>query len=111
FNVESPEQFPELQKYPGAPWQVPDSAQIASVQPVTTAVQTFMADQANKQAGIPVVVEVPETAGGTLSQPPDQVPFLPEQFAVSDVKFATASDGKTSLAAGRVSYIGGGPQV
>ena len=40
-------------------------------------------------------------AGGTLVQPPDQVPFLPEQFNVSDVKFATAADGKTSLAAAR----------
>jgi hypothetical protein len=27
------------------------------------------------------------------------------------VKFATSSDGKTSLAAGQVAYVGGGPQV
>jgi hypothetical protein len=57
------------------------------------------------------VIAVPATAGGTLTQPPDQIPFLPEQFAVSDVEFTTAADGKTSLAAARVAYVGGGPQV
>lgn len=110
FEVVS-EKFPEVKNYPSQPWQEPDSAQEASVQPLTTAVQTFMSDQANAQAGIEPVDEIPVTAGGTLEQPEDEVPYLPEQFDVQDVRFAVANDGTTSLAAARASFVGGGPQV
>jgi hypothetical protein len=35
--------------------------------------------------------------------------FIPEDFVVQDVKFATAADGTTSLAAARAFYQSGGP--
>ena len=104
-------QFPEVKQYPTGPWKEPSEAQAASVDPVSTAIKEFLSDEANKREDIEVFNIVPEHAGGTIEKPEDEQPFLPENFSVEDVRFATASDGETSLAAARAFYTGGGPEI
>jgi len=86
--------YPVASKYPGAPWQMPKGeGQLASVGTFTSAVQEYMANQANAQLasqGKPATVETTD-------------------FTVSNIEFTTA--GKTSLAAGRAYFNGGGPAL
>jgi hypothetical protein len=90
------EEFPEIESYPGAPWREPGVGLASSKQGVTSAVQDFLAEVVNDEKGMEV-----HEPGAT--QPTD--------FAVEDVAFASASDGRTSLAAARAFFVGGGPAV
>lgn len=123
------EQYPEVADYPGEPWKEPAGGALASVEPTKVAVADFLADRANDEIGVEVPEIVPAHAGG--SEPADahggeeeggdaagaqadaaaedQIPFIPEDFTVEDVKYATAADGKTSLAVARGFYENGGP--
>ena len=89
-------QFPVIDRYPSAPWEEPTPGIDASVQSVTSAVQTFLVEHANEEAGLS------ET---------DPSAFTTTDFSVEDIRFTTAPDEKTSLAAARAFYIGGGPAV
>jgi hypothetical protein len=93
--VESP-QYPVVDRYPSDPWQEPSPGLDASVQSVTSAVQTFLVEHANEEVGLS------ENEAGA---------FTTTDFGVEDIRFATASDEKTSLAAARAFYTGGGPAV
>lgn len=107
----SAEDYPVALKYPSDPWKEPNEGTKASVEPFSTAAKEFLAQEANRQAGIEAVPEIPEWAGGR-GAPQYQKglePFQAEDFTVEDVRF-TAVDGR-SLAAARVFYNGGGPEV
>lgn len=93
--VESP-QYPVIDRYPAAPWKEPTPGLDASVQSVTSAVQTFLTEHANEEAGFS------EFEPGA---------FETTDFSVEDIRFATAPDNKTSLSAARAFFNGGGPAV
>ena len=82
--------------YPNSPWKEPnvnDPLQLADVQSVDGAVETFLAAQLNE----------------TLKINPDSPAAIQTtSFTVSDLRFATAPDG-TRLAVAQASYNGGGP--
>ena len=80
----------------GSAWREPrnNKEELASVEGVTGVIQTFLVDNANTQLGY-----------GPLNPRALQ----PTQFTVEDVEFATAPDGKTSLAAAHAFFSGGGP--
>jgi hypothetical protein len=89
--------YSQYTAYPGSgPWRVPgkNDTEQASLQAVQTAVQNFLAQQANERAHIN-----PFAAGA----------FLTTDFSVDDVQFAPV--GGVSLAAARAFYNGGGPEV
>lgn len=86
--------------YPdGEEWREPGTNRndTASVQGIQGVVQQFMADEANADLGI--------TDPGL-----DPHALQTASFTVDDVKFATAPDGKTPLAAAHAFFVGGGPQ-
>jgi hypothetical protein len=85
--------FPEYEDYPEA-WEEPDTSLSASVQSVTGTVQTYLAEQANEEAGRG------EFEPGA---------FQTTDFTVQNVRFAAADD--VSLAAAEGHYNGGGPLV
>ena len=89
-------QFPVIDRYPSAPWKEPTPGIDASVQSVTSAVQTFLVEHANEEAGLS------EFEPGA---------FTTTDFSVEDIRFATAPDQKTPLAAARAFYNGGGPSL
>ena len=85
--------YPVITRYPGKPWAAPhgiDDPRQASVGTVTSAVQGFLAGEANAQ------LEGDETVAA-------------EDFTVTDVRFARV--GGTSLAAARAVFNQGGPTV
>jgi len=87
--------YAEFESYPdGEPWEEPDAGLSASVQSVTGTVQTYLAEQANEEAG------KGEFEPGA---------FQTTDFTVQDVRFA-AVDG-VSLAGAEGYYNGGGPLV
>jgi hypothetical protein len=92
----SSQQYPVADRYPSEPWKEPSPGLDASVQSVTSAVQNFLVEHANEEAG------ASETESGA---------FTTTDFAVEDIRFATAPDGKTPLAVARAFYSGGGPAV
>jgi hypothetical protein len=86
--------------YPdGKEWREPGTNRndTASVQGVQGVVQQFMTVAANADLGIDDPAFDPHA-------------LLPAAFTVDDVKFATAPDGKTPLAAAHAFFSGGGPQ-
>jgi hypothetical protein len=88
--------FTVVNSYPGPPWVAPagpDDERTASVGTVNTAVQDFLAEQANEEL---------QKAGSDAT-------VLPEDFTVTDVEF-TSVDG-TSLAGAHSFFSGGGPEV
>jgi len=89
-------EYPEAQEYPLAPWEAPTGGQDASVQSVNGAIQVYLAETANEELG----KEEGEIGAVATSD-----------FTVQDVRFATAADDKTSLAAAQGFYNGGGPLV
>jgi hypothetical protein len=102
--VSSP-RYPMVSKYPGKPWfhpTDPEDPRQASVGTMTTAVQEFMAQRANAQ----LVAQGKETEEQALSPTPL---VATTDFTVTNVAFTPA--GKTSLAAARVVYNGGGPSL
>jgi hypothetical protein len=85
--------YPQYQSYPGGQaWEGPKPS--ASVQSVTGAIQSYLADRAN------------ETAGKTQFE---QGAFQTTDFTVQNIAFA--KDGAVSLAAAQAFYNGGGPVV
>lgn len=90
------ERYPQIAEYPGAPWKDPTPSVDASVQSVTSAVQTMLTEQANEEAG------KKEFEAGA---------FATTDFTVEEIKFATASNGTTPLAAAKAFYNGGGPAL
>jgi hypothetical protein len=89
----SSEEFPDADAYPGGPWAALDVD--TSIQGVSGAVQTFLAEEANVELG---VAEGDPTALETSA------------FNVENIRFATA-DGDTSLAMAQGNFTGGGPQI
>jgi hypothetical protein len=88
--------YPVVNRYPGDPWVAPknaDDERTASVGTVTTAVQDFMAEQANEQ----------------LKEDGSEATVEAADFTVTDVEF-TSIDG-TSLAGAHAFFSGGGPRV
>lgn len=85
--------FPEFARYPGGPWRPGPAASVGSVESV---VQTFLAEEANRELGL---------AEG------DPRAIVPAEFLVQDVRFASAQDGGSALAAATAFYRGGGPAV
>jgi hypothetical protein len=88
--------YPVISSYPDKPWVEstgPDDPRQASVGTVTPAIQDFMAARANEQLKASGSNETVE----------------PEDFTVTDVKFASA--GRTSLAAAHAVFNGGGPTL
>jgi hypothetical protein len=88
--------YPSIAQYPGPPWTEPSPGLDASVQSVSSAVATFLTDQANARIG------KEEFEPGA---------FATTDFIVQDIEFATAPDGSTSLAAAQAYYTGGGPLI
>lgn len=88
--------FEVIREYPGGPWREASPGLAASVQSVTSAVQGFLAEEANRTLGLA------EGEPGAVKT---------TDFAVPTVRFATAEDGKTSLAAAEAYYVRGGPLV
>ncbi len=86
--------YDQYASYPdGQAWQGPKPP--ASVQSVTGAIQSYLADQANERAGI--------------ADPFAPNAFQTTDFTVQDIAFAAAGD--VSLAAAHAYYNGGGPIV
>ncbi len=90
----SSDRFSTFDSYPAGPWKEPNAGQDSSIQSVSSAVTTFMADQTNAQLGIAPL--------GTNA-------ILGTAFTIDDVEFATAEDGKTPLAVVQANFTGGGP--
>jgi hypothetical protein len=88
--------YPVVEQYPNDPWVAPagiEDERTASVGTVTTAVQDYMADQANEQ----------------LAEEGSEQTVLPSDFTVTNIAF-TSVDG-TSLAGAQAFYSNGGPRV
>jgi hypothetical protein len=108
-QVASP-RYPVVEEYPSKPWRVPTGGMTTSVEPLTAAITEFLAERANEQLGIPVERHIPEIAGGEpLEETEGPEPILPEDFTVTDVRFAAAGD--VSLGAARAYFTEGGPEV
>jgi hypothetical protein len=85
-----------VEKYPDRPWVAPknaDDERTASVGTVTTAVQDFLAAQANEQ----------------LAESGSKEQVQPEDFTVTDVEFTSVD--RTSLAGAHAFFSGGGPTL
>ncbi len=80
--------------YPSDPWEAPTKGQDGSVQSVSSAATSFLAEQANEQ------LDRDEFASDAI---------LGTQFTVDSVRFATAEDDKTPLAVVQAHFAGGGP--
>ena len=113
-RVASP-RYPIISRYPEKPWFEPtelSDPRQASVGTVTTAVQDFLAQQANAQlvqAGKESQSQATAgTSGGTEPVGPNAL-VQPADFTVTDVAFTTS--GHTSLAAAHAVYNGGGPEL
>jgi hypothetical protein len=81
-------------KYPESPWATPTTSQEPSVLSVSSAVTTFLAEEANAELG---------------REEGDADAVLNTQFVVDDIHFAP--DGNVSLAVVRAFYTGGGPLI
>jgi hypothetical protein len=87
--------YSQFDTYPtGDVWTTPAGGQSASVQSVTGAIQSYLAQQGNQTAGLGQF-----EAGA----------FQTTDFTVQDVRFAAAGD--VSLAAAQAFYNGGGPLI
>lgn len=86
--------FPAVEEYPGRPWEEADRATTPEVEPVTLAIQDFLAEEATGELRL---------SGQT------DIEVAPEDFTVQDIRFAE-TDG-TRLAAATAFATGGGPEV
>jgi hypothetical protein len=86
--------YPVISQYPRPPWSTPTVDQVADVQTVTGAAQTFLADEANTEMG-----KQPDALGALQAT----------DFTVENLRFTTSGD--TNLAAVRAFYNGGGPDL
>ncbi len=93
-------EYPQFNRYPGNPWFAPgtdpDEELSASIQSATSAITTYLTDQANLELGI-TDVDSPEAVKTT-------------DFTVQDLRFTTTDDG-ASLMAARAFFNGGGPII
>jgi hypothetical protein len=98
--------IPEITSYPGSPWRDPGAGASSAVELVKSAVQKYMVTQAGgePQAAVPPPVQQGEQAREQGFQ------VEATDFAVEDVKFATAKDG-TFLAAAHTFFEDGGTRV
>ncbi len=88
------EAYDAFAEYPAGPWEAPTEAQIASVQSVSGAAQSFLAEQANEELGL---------------EEGDPTAVTGTQFVIDSIMFAP-EDG-TSLAVVQAHFSGGGPVV
>jgi hypothetical protein len=93
-QIESPS-FPAVEEYPEGPWAEADKATTPEVEPVTLAIQEFLAEEANREL---------------LQEGQTDVEVAAESFTVQDIRFAETDDG-TRLAAARAFATSGGPEV
>ena len=92
------DRYQVYQSYPSAPWVAPDESsttQSADIQSAGGAVTAFLAEKTNEELGL---AESDATA------------ITGTQFAIDDIRFATAEDGKTKVAVIKSHFIAGGPQ-
>jgi len=90
----SSETYPEVDRYPDLPWRAPNESDASSVQEVQSAIQEFLAAQANQEHNInPDATNAIQTT----------------DFTVKNVKFSTS--GHTSLSMGQGFYTNGGPTI
>ena len=75
--------FATFEEYPGDGWKPPNDGQLPSVQSVSSAATSFLAEQANEQLG---------------RDPLGTDAITGTQFTIDSVSFTTADDGKTPLA-------------
>jgi hypothetical protein len=87
-------QYETFARYPNEPWEPATSAQTASIQSVSGAVQSFLAEQANEELGL---------------APDDPSALTGTQFTIDSISFAPQDE--TSLAVVQAHYSGGGPIV
>jgi hypothetical protein len=89
--------FPETASYPDHPWWIPtkDSPEASAIPTVTTAFQTYLANQAQAQL---------------VAQGQTDAEVDPSSYVVQDVRFLTAEDG-THLSAGTAFFSSGGPAI
>jgi hypothetical protein len=87
-------QYEAFGQYPSGPWEAATPAQTASIQSVSGAVQSFLAEQANEALGL---------------EPDDPNALTGTQFTIDSISFAP-EDG-TSLAVVQAHYSGGGPII
>lgn len=94
MELESPT-YPVVEQYPGGPWKLPggDAALTAEVEPLTLAIQDFLAVEAGRQ----------------LRRSGVEGEITPEEFEVTGIRFATV--GNDLLAAATAFSKGGGPEV
>jgi hypothetical protein len=85
--------FPEFATYPDEPWHPGPASSVGSVESV---VQDLLAEEANHELGV---------------EEGDPRAIPPSEFVVQDVRFATARDSGSALAAATAFYRGGGPAV
>jgi hypothetical protein len=101
--------FEETSRFPNRPWKAPDDVTERSVDSVKTAIQKYLAAQANEALAAegegPPVPEGEEAAEGEEGL----IPFT--DFAVEDIEFTNTDGGGTHLAAGRGFYLRGGPEI
>ena len=88
------DQYQTFEQYPGLPWKAPTENLTASIQSVSGAVQSFLAEEANEELG--VEEGDPNAVTGT-------------QFAIDSIRFAPEDE--TSLAVVQAHFTGGGPLV
>ena len=89
-----PSRYEETTAFPRRPWKPADPSTQSSADTVRTAIQTYMAQEASQQ----------------LHGQGNRVELEPQDFTVKEIGFTQAEDG-TYLAAGRVFYSLGGPEV
>lgn len=89
-----PSRYEETRSFPGQPWKPVNTSTQSSADTVRTAIQNYMAQEANQQ----------------LHGRGSRVELEPQDFTVKEIGFARAEDG-TYLAAGRVFFSLGGPEV
>jgi hypothetical protein len=95
------DQYETFAEFPGGPWEPATEAQTASVQSVSGAVQSFLADQANEELGLEP--DDPNAVTGTQFQIGDPTDPL-------DAIWFAGEDG-TSLAVVQAHFSGGGPVI
>jgi hypothetical protein len=90
----SSQRYPTVSHYPDAPWRAPNESDASSVQEVQSAIQEFLAAEANQEHHIN-----PEATNAIQTT----------DFVVKNIKFST-SEG-TSLSMGQGFYVNGGPTI
>jgi hypothetical protein len=101
--------YPVVEQYPFGSWEEPTGEAVAEVEPARGALQEFLAEKANAQLGIEVPRHIPEIAGGGPPPEFEQEPVTPEEFVVTNIRFATVDD--TRLVGGQAYFNQGGPEV